>query len=175
MKGSFGRFTNEYKIENIEEAAAIAARNASDQAAAARVCRALVGRDNVALQAELARTIPAIGAYELYDVVLEWFRESPNTKVRATAAISLSEHKVLKTPKHIIEELEYGDRGERAPLFAVALSYFGRPEAIAPLIRGLNTSFLEEKDEMHELCASALTRIDSDAAREALRKWYRRI
>ena len=80
MKGTFARFTNEYMGGQIDKAAVIAARNAGDQAAAARVCRSLVGSDDVVLQAELARTIPAIGAYKLYDVVLEYFRESPSTR-----------------------------------------------------------------------------------------------
>ena len=175
MKGAFSRFADGPFSDELDEAAVIAARNAEDQAVAARVCRTLADTDDVGLQAELSRTIPAIGAYKLYDVVLEFFADSPNDKVRATAAVSLSEHKILKTPKGINEELKYGPRGEWAPLFAVALSYFDQPEAVAPLVRGLNASFLEEKAALHELYATALARIDSDAAREAHRKWYQRI
>jgi hypothetical protein len=70
--------------------------------------------------------------------------------------------------------MEFADPGA-APLFAVALSYFGRAEAVEPLCYGLRQSLLMADDRAHELYAAALLRIGSDLAREAYRKWYRRI
>jgi hypothetical protein len=173
--GAYGRFVDEPLAERIDLAAVIAARTASNQSAAADVCSALIDTDEIALQVELAKTIPASGVYKLYDVVRTRFGESPNDLLRAVTAISLSEHGILKSADAIIEELGYVDPERVAPLFAVALSYFGRAEAVAPLIPGLKASLLDGNNAMHELYASALTRIGSEEARAARRKWYRRI
>jgi hypothetical protein len=88
--------------------------------------------------------------------------------------MSLCESRAITDPEIIIEEMEYAEPGA-APLFAVALSYFGHPEAVEPLCDGLRQSLLMADGTSHELFASALLRIDSDLAREACRKWYRRL
>jgi hypothetical protein len=172
--GALQRFDNEVFAERVDEAAVVAARNATDQASAAAVCGALIGTGDAWLKVELAKTIPAIGAYDLYGVVRAWLSGDPNIRVRTISAISLCENGVIKTPEPIIEEMEYAEPGA-APLFAVALSYFGRPEAVEPLANGLRQSLLIADDTSHELFASALRRIDSDQAREAFKKWYHRI
>jgi hypothetical protein len=173
--GAFSRFAGESLAGRIDVAAVIAARNATSQAVAADVCSDLIGTRDVQLQIELAKTIPAIRAYKLYDAVRTWLGESPDTVVRAVAAISLSEHGALKSHDAFIEELDYADPDRLAPLFAVALSYFGRSQAVDPLIRGLKVSLLDGDDATHDLYAAALTRIGSQEALEACRKWYRRI
>ncbi len=138
------------------------------------MCRALIDTEHSSLKVELAKTVPTIGAYDLYGAVRAWISEDPSIHVRTVSAISLCESRVITDPEPIIEELEYAEPGA-APLFAVALSYFGRTEAVEPLVNGLRQSLLMADGTSHELFASALMRIDSDQAREAHKKWHRRI
>lgn len=172
--GALHRFDHGLFAEMVDQAAVVAARHASDKASAAEVCRALIDTKDTQLKIELAKTIPAISAYDLYGTVHIWLTGDLSIYVRTAAAISLCENAVIKDPASILEEMEFAEPGA-APLFAVALSYFGRAEAVEPLCHGLRQSLLMADDRAHELYASALLRIGSDLAREAYRKWYRRI
>ena len=172
--GALHRFDHGTFTERVDRAAVVAARNVSDKASAAEVCRALIDTEDARLKVELAKTIPAVGAYDLYGTVSAWLSGDLNIYVRTAAAMSLCESRAITDPEIILEEIEYAEPGA-APLFAVALSYFGRPEAVEPLCDGLRQSLLMADDTSHELFASALLRINSDPAREAHRKWYRRI
>jgi hypothetical protein len=95
--------------------------------------------------------------------------------VRAAAAVALSEHRVLKSPEVLLEELSYPEPDDLAPALGVALSYFGHNAGVAPLVHGLKTSPLRDNDAAHETYAAALDRIGSDAARHARTTWYRRV
>jgi hypothetical protein len=173
--GAFDRFATGPFADRVLGAAVVAARSATDSARAIAVCADLIDREDVSLQVELARTIPAIGAHELYDRVLTWLDGHDSPYVRAAAAIALSEHRVLKEPDKLLKELQYADPDMMAPRIGVALSYFRRPEAVEPLARGLRVSLLGYEDALHDQYAQALERIDSDTAREARATWYQRI
>ncbi len=160
--------------DKLRAAVVVAARSASDRDRATQVCAGLIDAADSSLRAELARTIPAIRAYQYYGHVTEWLAD-PSPVVRASAAVSLSEHQVLKTPERLLEDLEYAEPDVLAPQLAVALSYFGNENAVAHLAHGLRVSLQRYDDVTHEIYATALARIGSDAARQVRRAWYHRI
>jgi len=171
--GAFDRFRGEFD-DRLHGAAVKAARHATNRALAVDVCTRLCADDDLSVRIELARTVPAVGAHQLYDQAIAWL-DDDSPGVRAAAAISLSEHRVLKSPDKLLDEIEYAEPHELAPRLGVALSYFGHERAIDPLVDGLRASLLAYDDALHDTYASALERIGSDKAREAHTAWYRRI
>lgn len=157
-----------------EKAAALAAKRATDKSVVADLCVRLASSTDLWTTWYVVDAVATQQIYSCYEWLHVARRDGRIPALRGKAAIALAEVRSIDAPQ-LKAQLAGAESATERPYVSVALAELGDAGAIEGLVEGLKSSFLQPNDLEHELFAESLLRLNTDAAKEARRKWYRRV